>query len=340
MLRWKTMRKVAVILAANLVLIAVVAAVFEAGLRIESGKRPSNDGRAITWGHRVVNNRFGFREREFAAAKPAQALRIMVLGDSLTWGVGLAEGERYTNLLERRLAESYPEKRVEVLNFGAVGGPTVVERDILRNYIDRVRPDLIIVGFCLNDTQPRSENYSTERARYAWLFAQIAGLRKAGLTRVSEALLRRVSTLLERTGCIPDGMEALWRTYATDSREWKNFVKALRDIKKMSDDRMLPPPVFAILNQGSSATGATAYGNPDAAVWRYLRCYHQAEKAAGAAGFVTVNFEKEFASELLREETAVNQWDGHPSARCNEVYARKLRRVVAPLLRLGACPDR
>jgi len=58
-----------------------------------------------TWGNPVVNDSFGFREREFAIPKPDNVFRIMVLGDSLTWGAGLAVEERYTNRLEKYLNE-------------------------------------------------------------------------------------------------------------------------------------------------------------------------------------------------------------------------------------------
>ncbi len=64
-----------------------------------------------TWGHVVVNNRHGFRERDFVVPKPQGVFRIMVLGDSLTWGQGLGVKERYTNLPEYSLRQSLPAKR-------------------------------------------------------------------------------------------------------------------------------------------------------------------------------------------------------------------------------------
>ncbi|PYS24664.1 MAG: hypothetical protein DMF72_04315 [Acidobacteria bacterium] len=59
------------------------------------------NGEYFTWGHKVTTNRFGLRERDFQVPKPRGAFRIIVLGDSLTWGVGLATNERYSELLEQ-----------------------------------------------------------------------------------------------------------------------------------------------------------------------------------------------------------------------------------------------
>lgn len=44
------------------------------------------DGVRYTWGQVVKSNKLGFRERELDAQKSPDAWRLMVLGDSLTWG--------------------------------------------------------------------------------------------------------------------------------------------------------------------------------------------------------------------------------------------------------------
>ncbi|MYH27884.1 MAG: SGNH/GDSL hydrolase family protein [Acidobacteria bacterium] len=118
------------------------------------------DGVRYTWGHRVENNGYGFRERDFTSPKPSGVYRVMVLGDSFTWGAGLAVEERYTAIAEALLNEASHRGRFEfeVLNFGLRAAPTTEERDVLRDYKDLVRPDLIVVGFCINDPQPRETN--------------------------------------------------------------------------------------------------------------------------------------------------------------------------------------
>ena len=283
-----------------------------------------NGGHNWTWGHRVAYNSFGFREREIAVPKPKGTVRIMVLGDSLTWGAGLAPEERYTNLLEKNLKEALNYSRIEVLNFGLAGGPTVTERDILKKWQHQVDPDLIVVGFCFNDPQPRGQNYSVERARLHDLYDMIAQLRHIGLKKTYAFMIERFDSLFISLKTIPAWTEALDRVYAKDSRQWRSFEKALVDIKQISDARGLAPPVFVLLIQG------LAKDRPyDIYITKW---FHQAGEAAENAGFLLVNPESAFIRELTLKELPVNPKDGHPSAKCNRIYAKELLDIVLPIV--------
>src|SRR5262245_41844844 len=115
----KRLKRPALILLINAVILLPIIYGFEFVLERNDPRKslPPNgmvNGKLITWGHAVENNRFGFRERDFVTPKPAGVFRIMVLGDSLTWGAGLAPEERYTNLLEKSLSEKFPQKKIEV----------------------------------------------------------------------------------------------------------------------------------------------------------------------------------------------------------------------------------
>ena len=315
--------------------ILVTAYALEACLRLIAPDLPFNGrkgGVRITWGHKVVNNTFGFREREFVAPKPPGVYRIMVLGDSFTFGSGLSEAERYSNRLEALLTPRYPDREIEVLNFGFSGASTIDERDTVMRYKDFVQPDLIIIGFCHNDTQPKYQNYCVERDSYAFYLQLIEQMRVLGIREVSKFLYKRYDALLTNLGRIPRWEVCLQRTYEKDSSEWNQFEVALRDIKWMSDAMELPPPILAILNQGTSTTGPTDYNHPDEQLKIYLKWWHQVEDTAGEIGFSTVNFEEEFKQELHNEIMAVNVRDGHPSSRMNEIYAQKLFQIVTPIM--------
>ena len=289
-----------------------------------------------TWGHLVKNNRYGFRERNFDSPKPAGIYRIMVLGDSLTWGAGLAPEERYTAIAEHLLNETFNDRKFEILNFGISGGPTIRERDILQKYKDIVDPDLIVVGFCLNDPQPRHQNYSVERenleksAKGVFVAQMQAFLRDIGLPYVAERLGQAFYNSAMESGVIPDFVTALQRTYEPLSDEWLDFVQALRDIKNISDELHLPRPIFISLNKGIHSSD---YENPvEGGLVPYLAWYHQAEKAAEDVGFLTYNHEYEIPRQIDNESLWVNKWDGHPSASLHRVYGEKLHRKVIEVI--------
>ena len=187
--------------------IAVMLALLELSLRIIAWNRPYDASPEWTWGHRVINNRFGFREREFAVPKGPNTYRIMVLGDSLTWGAGLGVEQRYSNLLESQLRKIFTEKDIEVLNFGRAGASTTVELDLLRKHIDLVQPDLIIVGFSFNDVQPRGQNYAIELEKYRPIFDVIKGLTHLQLRDIAIFLHRKFDGFLRNAGFVQTGRQ-------------------------------------------------------------------------------------------------------------------------------------
>ncbi|HUI07219.1 MAG TPA: SGNH/GDSL hydrolase family protein [Verrucomicrobiae bacterium] len=328
------------ILAWNLFCIVLVFYIAEILLRTVGPFRglPVNGyvgGKHYTWGHEYATNPLGFRGPEIAVAKPANVFRIVVVGDSLTWGSGLAENERYTERLEARLRKE-TGRAVEVVNRGRVGIPTTTERDILSTNMDLWNPDLVIVGFCLNDLQPRDQDYCPERARFrkrmAIPFKICHAIRRIGLRYVGEIIRDGILGAAERLHWIPSWPDALDRAYADGAQEWKDFNLALADIAKMCRARGLPAPIFAVLNQGASFNKPTDYGHPDAMLKRFLFWYHKAEGAARSAGFRTVNFEDELASQLTSAPMGINARDLHPTAAVNKVYAEKLAGIVREVL--------
>ena len=97
-------------------------------------------------------NALGFRDtREYALEKRPGTFRILVLGDSVTFGHGALYETSYPYLLEQRLREWRPDVNWEVWNLGVPGYNTAQELAYLREVGERYVPDLVIVGFFPND---------------------------------------------------------------------------------------------------------------------------------------------------------------------------------------------
>ena len=64
--------------------------------------------------------------------RPIRGARVLVaLGDSVTFGWGVAESETFLRLVEARLGALLPQEPVEVLNFGIPGYNLVMEEALL-----------------------------------------------------------------------------------------------------------------------------------------------------------------------------------------------------------------
>ena len=97
-------------------------------------------------------NALGFRDpRDYALAKAPGTFRILVLGDSVTFGHGALHETSYPYLLEQRLRAWRPDVRWEVWNLGVPGYNTAQQLAYLNEVGERFAPDLVIVGFFSND---------------------------------------------------------------------------------------------------------------------------------------------------------------------------------------------
>jgi len=99
----------------------------------------------------AATNARGWRDRDHADAPEPGVLRIAVLGDSFTFGVGVDDGERYTDRLEEQHAG------VEVLNFGVNGYGTDQQLCVLREEALARGPGVVVcqtyLGNDLEDIQ-------------------------------------------------------------------------------------------------------------------------------------------------------------------------------------------
>lgn len=99
-------------------------------------------------------NSHGFRDGEFSLEKPKDVYRIIVIGDSVTFGWLQRQNEIYPEILEQRLNETAPTgRRYEVYNLGVGGYNAAQELELLRSKGMAYHPDLILVGYCSNDNQ-------------------------------------------------------------------------------------------------------------------------------------------------------------------------------------------
>jgi lysophospholipase L1-like esterase len=94
-------------------------------------------------------NRLGFRDREFTVEKPKDTRRILFLGDSVVFGLGIRDEETLPKRLEAKFLEN--GRKAEVMNMGVCGYEAEQEIEFFKEAGRKLSPDLVIVGFTLND---------------------------------------------------------------------------------------------------------------------------------------------------------------------------------------------
>lgn len=92
-------------------------------------------------------NAAGFPGPEWPRERSPGGRRIAVLGDSMTAAIAVEEPLRFTSRLERALAASVKEGRVEVMNLGVSSASTGSELVTWRRLAREYSPDLVLLAF-------------------------------------------------------------------------------------------------------------------------------------------------------------------------------------------------
>jgi lysophospholipase L1-like esterase len=188
-----------------------------------SGVFPGNVDMKRTFPYRT--NAHGLRDRDRPAKAPGMK-RVLVMGDSYTWGYAVAEDEAYPQVAERMLAErGRPD--IEVINGGIPDYNSRQERQLLEKLLPVYQPDAVFLAYVVNDAErstamptPPEEVYRHSRS---WF-----------LTEVAERLNRRVF----KRRVLPSAKDNVGSNYLDGFEEgsvkWRDSREAIREMRDLS----------------------------------------------------------------------------------------------------------
>lgn len=171
----------------------------------------------------------GLRDYEYSVEKPSSVFRIAVIGDSVTWGYTELP-DTYPKIMERELKRYYPGKKIEVLNFGIGGTDSQHHLGILKERVLQYAPDVVVVGYCLNDIRFSS---IYDKQLVMW-FLQHFNFADFVAVKAGEAAWR----LHYGTG--PEGGDKYHREHFglyEDHERISRLRRILREMKLVSDER-------------------------------------------------------------------------------------------------------
>ncbi|MGD9645373.1 MAG: SGNH/GDSL hydrolase family protein [Pirellulales bacterium] len=190
--------------------------------------------RAHLMGVDVAINSLGLRDREVAGQKPEGTKRILVLGDSMTLGWGAAVADCYPQRLQRLLNEqpaAQPSVDYQVLNCGVGNYNTVQEVAYFRERGLALEPDLVVLGFFLNDAELRHDPAQHFLARHSYLYV----LASSG-----------VDAFLRRSGSLPDWQSHYAELYRDDAAGWRDCRRAIGELVVLCRKQQIPLLVVLI----------------------------------------------------------------------------------------------
>jgi HEAT repeat protein/lysophospholipase L1-like esterase len=162
----------------------------------------------------------GLRDRDHEVARTPGTRRVVCLGDSTTLGWGVSPPEAYPQVLEEMLeAEG---DRTEVLNVALGGWSTRQELIAYRRIARKYRPDVVLLGICLNDVAEMEDNLSRPPRWLAALYRRSALVRR--LVRAREREIADVEQLFSERDS--PGVRAGYARVFADLLALRDEVKA------------------------------------------------------------------------------------------------------------------
>jgi len=186
-------------------------AVRVAGLRPEdhTGYAPVLTSRK--WGG--PTNSLGYRDVDHEREKPPGVRRLVALGDSFAWGAGVEFDDAWPRRLQRGL-RAHRREQWEVVSLARPGMNTVEQAELLRTDGLTWDPDVIVLGFCLND----SEDEDAAEVRRARDWAELPARRKA----------RREPSILDRSALF-ETVAARVRATIENRRRVANYLSQFEE---------------------------------------------------------------------------------------------------------------
>jgi lysophospholipase L1-like esterase len=260
--------------------------------------------------NRRENSR-GYRDFERSLERSPGARRLLSLGDSFAWGVGVELEDAYPLRLERALTRRRAE-RWEVVNLAKPGMNTVDHLALLEKEGLDYAPDAVLLGYVLND----SEDAGSAEVRRAveWAAPRYA----PALLWDRSALYRFVGTRLWATSQNRRRVAGFRSMYADEAPGWRAGRQALRDMGALCRERGIPllVAIFPLL------------GNPLDERYPFSDIHARVAQAAAEAGAKTVDLLPAFRG--LRWELLVvdGAGDEHPNEIGHRIAARALLRAL------------
>ena len=246
-----------------------------------------------------------------------EIVRVLVLGDSFTWGDGVHEEDAYPYRMQFRMNLKDPERRYRVLNAGRNGLNTVDQLELLDS-LDLLasEPDLVLLGFSLNDPEPSNRALAkalSEPVRRRQLVgrAEIELYRRSRLVRL---VLDRIENTRQRRAFNDYGVAL----FDKDSAHWRECERALVSLRDRFADLGIPFLVAVL----------PAFDSPFDDNYPYRRQHEQLLTTLAGLGIPAVDLWSLYEGVETRRLAVTPFTDAHPNELAHRIAADYLAAYV------------
>ncbi len=269
---------------------------------------------AYYWhGHLNVYNKDSFRTVGNYVREDDKR-RIILLGDSLTYGYGVAAADTYAEVLASLGRKTDPA--VRIYNLGVNGYNSQDMLRVAAKWVPILAPEQVVYGICLNDFLP--SGVGEYKNAMAWSIPVFEAVKTPfeTRTRLGGMLTDLYNRALIRLKIRDDFVDDILKDFGNYQTRFRRDLVELNGLAVKATGK---PVVALVFNQRPSEP-------------RLRRLASIAEAAAAEAGMKVIPT-TEYYQQLGDGNTQlhVSQWEGHPNELAHRLYAA----MLAPALGLS-----
>lgn len=260
--------------------------------------RPNVDAMLMNVRIRTDDRRFRKPDPHTEIQRASTDRTVVVIGDSLTLGWGVAEGQTYPDLLEKKLnrqAGRRGMKRSTVLNAGIGNSNTSMQLARYKRHVRPLRPDWVVVGFFINDAEPDPVPNRNPVLRHSALAALLVGQLRVRVGGPYREYLTYYRSL-----------------YGDSNPGWPRLQEVLKEFGQLLQQDKIPATILLLPEMHQPKD----FGP-------FADIYGRIASIAGGNGFEVIDASRRFATGPGRDYW-VSGDDAHPNAVAHEIFAAAL----------------
>lgn len=244
---------------------------------------------------------YGFNDTTISSVKPPGVFRIAILGDSVIWGDGLPDEERWSRKFEKLVKGDNPN--IQVLHWGICGWSTLDQVKFLKAHAAEWALDYLLIGYISNDPDVKTipqNHFQWNTYRFPREMAKV-------FPYAARFIFGYLSQLLNER--VPGWGYDYWEEQLYTDANLKEYEKVVRDLKSIVTDLQVPTTVLLIPSSWYSYFGE-----------KFQRVTPIFERAA----IPVFNMYPEIYSRLSNvplPDLRANRADGHPGPLMTDAFA-------------------
>lgn len=263
-------------------------------------------------------NSWNYREREIAFNSLQERYTIAVIGDSITYGQGIPDEERFSNRLELELKNI--DDKFQVLNFG-IGGSDFYHHVKTIDKVQKIKPDFILLQWYVNDFEgPRAIGRPSARNLAPTMKLHMKYHQTSALYYVLNAGWHSIQRYLGLVGSYEEYMHH--RFLDPNSSDSIDAMKTFKAFLRKAKQYNIPVGMvmFPVLRSYLGENYPFDYLHE-----RIISVCTENE-----IPYVDLREDYKFYANDIRK-LHVNQYDAHPNGLANEIAANKILEKFKPL---------